>query len=297
LPGGAVDIKEMEEVFMTAITDASVNPENYPAFMSMIPLTYNLNEIEHQMYMFDHRCVGCVTLACTRPVDTAKPGHVFLDDKEIENFFFVEFELPTYGKRSMLAIPVRGLVDYDKKYNIKTENFKQLDGSEIPAENIELTTLPRSVEDNRYADHDTVAKQAAREGMVLLKNKDNILPLDKESVLNLFGEGVTNFRIGATGAGRINPRFTRSLREAVMETSSFKLNSELDEFYRRPLNRTPDSDLLVRSYKQSNTAVIILTRGTGENIDNAPLPGEYYLTTDEESMIAAVCEVLILAIQ
>ncbi len=147
------------------------------------------------------------------------------------------------------------------------------------------------MEDSRYAEHDAVAKQAAREEMVLLKNKDNILPLSQDTVLNLFGEGVTNFRIGATGAGRIYPRFTRSLREAVMETSSFRLNSELDEFYRQPLNRTPDSDLLVRSYEQSDTAVIILTRGTGENIDNAPLPGEYYLTADEESMIAAVCEV------
>ena len=56
-------------------------------------------------------------------------------------------------------------------------------------------------------------------------------------------------------------------------------------------NIVPDRDALLRARAQNDKAIIILTRGTGENIDNNPLPGEYYLSDEEEKMIDAICNV------
>ena len=59
------------------------NYEELPAIVSIGELTYNLNEIEHQFYMFDHRMVCCITLLCTRPVEKGK-GVITIDGARSE---------------------------------------------------------------------------------------------------------------------------------------------------------------------------------------------------------------------
>lgn len=262
------------------------DPANLPPFLAMGPLEYDMNEIEHRFYMFDRRCVGCVVLMCMRPADTGIPGRVTLDGKHVEDCFWMSLTT-----QLAIAIPVRGKVEYDNTYTLRLEGFQTTDGTAIDPVEMPLTTKPRPQVDPAYAAHDEVALEAARQGMVLLKNKSGVLPLKADATLNLFGEGVTNYRIGATGAGRINPRFVYDLRSAVKETSDFQLNPELDALYAVPANVVPDRGVLERAKALSDTAVVILTRGTGENIDNAPLPGEYYLSAEEDAMIAAICEV------
>ncbi len=262
-----------------------------PPLVPTAPLVYDLNEIEHQFYMFDHRCVGCVVLMCTKPVDASVMGHITLSGKALDGCFWLPLTLPQVGESLSLVVPIRGKVDYDGTYTLRFESFRLANGKEMEAVEYPLITRPRPIQEPQWVEHDEVALETARQGMVLLKNKNNVLPLPANTTLNLFGEGVTNYRIGATGAGRINPRFSLSLRDAVRQTSTFKLNTELDALYAAPVNVLPDKAMLERAKSQSDTAVIVLTRGTGENIDNNPLPGEYYLSSDEEMMIDAICNV------
>ena len=148
----------------------------------------------------------------------------------------------------------------------------------------------KKIPDITYAEHDMQALIAAREGMVLLKNEAEVLPLKEGSVLNCFGEGQHSFCITATGAPEINPRWKPTFIEAVEDYSAFVLNKELAEFYKEG-NRVPSEEMLERAKKQSDTAVIFITRVSGEGKDNRPIKGQYYLTDEEMGMIKAVAGV------
>ncbi|MCM1542685.1 MAG: glycoside hydrolase family 3 C-terminal domain-containing protein [Blautia sp.] len=270
------------------MAENTINWQDLPAIISMGELTYNLNEIEHQFYMFDHRMVGCVTLLCIRPMKRGC-GTVTIDGTKIDNWFLADMNFGEYGKQLTVVVPVRGVLrEYGKTYQLTLSGFIGTDGTEYGDFSFPVKTGERQQIDPVYAEHDRIAAQVAEEGIVLLKNEGGVLPLPGGSVLNLFGAGVTNFRISAAGAGRINPRFTRSLREAVKETTDFTINPELDEFYQKPTNAVPPEDILKRAREKSDTGIFILTRGSGENMDNRPVKGEYYLSEEEEALLKAV---------
>ncbi|MCM1221881.1 MAG: glycoside hydrolase family 3 C-terminal domain-containing protein [Lachnospiraceae bacterium] len=270
------------------MAENAINLQDLPAIISMGELTYDLNEIEHQFYMFDHRMVGCVTLLCTRPMKR-ESGTVTIDGIKVDNWFLADMNFGEYGKQLTVVVPVRGILrEYGKTYQLTLTGFIGTDGTAYGDFSFQIKTNERPQIDPAYAEHDRIARLAAEEGIVLLKNEDSVLPLSHGSVLNLFGAGVTNFRISAAGAGRINPRFTRSLREAVRETTDFILNPELDEFYQRPTNAVPSEDIFKKAKERSDTGIFVLTRGSGENMDNRPVPGEYYLSAEEEALLDAV---------
>ncbi len=61
--------------------------------------------------------------------------------------------------------------------------------------------------------------------MVLLKNDNGLLPLVKDAKLAVIGE--ENFRDGAVGAGKINPRYHVRLGQALAD-SNFILTEDAD---------------------------------------------------------------------
>lgn len=254
-------------------------------------LTYDPNEIEHPMYMFDHRCVGCVVLVCKTPVCTEKAGEAFLDEKKLPLPFFFTYKTPDIPAVTLLGIYVRGFAEYGRKYKLTLRGFREKSGEELEEMEFILTTACEREEAAGREAHDIIALQAAREGMVLLKNEDNCLPLPQGSILNLFGEGITNYRLGATGAGRINPRYAPDLRRALRRYSSFKCNPALDRFYTVPTSGIPNASVLMEAKSMNDTAVMIITRATGENIDNQPIQGEYYLSVGEELLLERLCQV------
>ena len=79
------------------------NYEELPAIVSIGELTYNLNEIEHQFYMFDHRMVGCITLLCTRPVEKGK-GVITIDGAEVKRWFLTKMNFGDYGRILTLSL-------------------------------------------------------------------------------------------------------------------------------------------------------------------------------------------------
>ena len=61
---------------------------------------------------------------------------------------------------------------------------------------------------DREIEHKTAAKNIAAQGMVLLENENNSLPISKEkgTKVALFGQGVYNTIKGGTGSGAVNQR-------------------------------------------------------------------------------------------
>jgi beta-glucosidase len=163
----------------------------------------------------------------------------------------------------MLGVPVQKIfTEYDREYTLHIEGFKDSTGLEMKGQDITVKTLPRSQPDPAYAAHDEIALQAAREGIVLLKNSGGALPLPPDCAIAL--TGASNFRLSATGAGKINPRYRVGLLRAVEEYSDFTMD------------------------ENAGTGIIVISRGSGENIDNNAVKGEFYLSGDEEETIAAM---------
>ena len=72
--------------------------------------------------------------------------------------------------------------------------------------------------------------KVAEEGIVLLEN-DNLLPLEKNKTINVFGWASTNPCYGGSGSGGISDAYpTTSLLDGLKE-AGFETNTELSEFY------------------------------------------------------------------
>lgn len=187
-----------------------------------------------------------------------------------------------------LMIPVGEVAwENDRVYRVRLEGFRGKLGRSFPVCEFEVKTCAEKMPDEAYAEHDRQALEAARESMVLLKNEDSLLPLRKGTVLNCFGQAQHTYRISATGASKINPRWAPNFAQAVARHSDFSLNEELASFYRVG-NRVPDGKMLARAKALSDTAIVFLSRHSGECQDNRPIPGQYYLTQEELALLRAV---------
>jgi beta-glucosidase len=221
--------------------------------------TYNIDDIDGKWFMLEHRFSGCVVVRFTKTMDDTVYGRITCGGRELPQGVIESIEVA--GGMQMFGIPVRDVfTEYDTEYTLHIEGFVDTDGNVMLPQDVTVRTLPKSMPDPLYAEHDEVALQSAREGIVLLKNQGNILPLASDSELNL--EGASMFRIGAVGAGRINPRYSIGLSRAIDEFSSFKLDDNAE------------------------TGIFVVSRASGENFDNNAIKGEFYLSEEEEEQIA-----------
>lgn len=256
---------------------------------TLMQKTLNLEQIEGKYSAFA-KCHYALPVRMSKPLAEDGYGRVTVDGIEISQgkTFFMDMIIKTH----CMLIPVGDVArEFDKEYTLRFEGFKASDGSVFKPQTMKFKTLPRKQKDVRYAAHDAVALRAALEGMVLLKNEGGVLPLKKDTKLNVFGAAQFMLRNSATGAGLINPRWQADFHQAVKEHSAFTVNEEVSRLYSRLIDVAPTESELKTAREQSDIALIFLSRTSGEFLDNKPIKGGYYLTNDEEAMIAAVSTV------
>lgn len=260
-----------------------------PQLFAIQPLEYDFHDIDGLYYMLDRQLSGCLLMMWSKPMNPDIRGTVTLDGKQITRY--VNQYMEVMGKMWILGIPLRGLItEYGREYALHVEGFIDTDGNEMDPQDFIIKGVDKTEPKPEYARHEAVARQAAQEGIVLLKNKGNVLPLKKGETLNLFGKGVHEFRIGAVGAGKINPRYSINFVETVQEQKEYLLNEELVELYGCDRDVIPDEEILLRAKKRSDMAIVFLTRAAGENQDASSARGEYYLNEEEEALLARVTE-------
>ena len=66
--------------------------------------------------------------------------------------------------------------------------------------------------------HIELSRRAAREGMVLLKNEENVLPLPPGSRVALFGKGTIDYVKGGGGSGDVTVPYIRNIYDGFAET-------------------------------------------------------------------------------
>lgn len=248
----------------------------------------NIDIPDNMLTGIDRRFCNCIILSFARKIDEKIKGKIYVEDKLVKDFYILD--LLSYGGGLVLGIPYKGLIkEYGHEYTIVIEGFVDTEGNVMPREEIKIRTLPKSKPIPKYQDNDNIALDIAREGIVLLKNIDNVLPLKGNEVLNLFGKGIWDFRLGMVGAGSINPRYVINLIDAIEEYSNFKVNKRLAEYF-TTASVIEENDILEEAKKLSDVAVIVISRISGEFFDNRAIRGEYYLIEDEERLIKVISE-------
>lgn len=131
-------------------------------------------------------------------------------------------------------------------------------------------------------EHIQLSKEAAKEGMVLLKNNENVLPLTKGSKVALFGKGTIDYVKGGGGSGDVTVAYARSLYDGFKELSEeVSVFEEVADFYKenvkkqRAEGKVPGmtvepqipEELLKKARAFTDTAVISICRFSGEGWD------------------------------
>jgi beta-glucosidase len=153
------------------------------------------------------------------------------------------------------------------------------------------------------AGHAKVSRMAASQGMVLLKNESEALPLVKGKRIAVFGNTSYNIIAGGTGSGDVNKAYTISLMQGL-NNAGYKLQEALSKSYvdyiadaksKQPKQRnffTPPpvipemgvNDLVAKEADGADAAVITIGRNAGEGADRK-LENDYYLSASEKELI------------
>ncbi|NLP24576.1 MAG: hypothetical protein GX382_08675 [Syntrophomonadaceae bacterium] len=154
-------------------------------------------------------------------------------------------------------------------------------------------------------------RKVAAEGAILLKNKDNVLPLKENERVSIFGRcQIDYYRSGTGSGGRVNVEYTTNLLDGLRSKPEIKVNEDLAAIYQdwikeNPFNdggggwaaepwyqkEMPLSDSMVKDAKgKSDKAIVVIGRTAGEDKDNQNEEGSYLLTKLEQDMLKAVCK-------
>lgn len=174
-----------------------------------------------------------------------------------------------------------------------------------------------------------MSKEAATEGMVLLKNENNRLPLKSGAKVALFGKGTFDYVKGGGGSGDVHSSYVRNLYEGLKELKEVEIYEPLAEYYRANVEKqyaagavpgmTAEPELTKKQASDAaafaDTAIVVISRFSGEGWDRSSIEcnieynpwdngsesmpaisgrifpkGDFYLTKEEEEMIARVEE-------
>lgn len=192
--------------------------------------------------------------------------------------------------------------------------------------------LPMGPEGRRVTEskeHITLSKNAAKEGMVLLKNQNQVLPLPKGSKVALFGKGTFDYVKGGGGSGDVSVSYVHNLYDGLsMKKQAVSIFEELADFYRENVKHQYEEgavpgmtlepevpeELLHKAKAFTDTAIITLCRFSGEGWDRKSVAdtkndrlsdneevmtamsarlfenGDFYLTKAEEALVDTVKE-------
>ncbi|HSO88202.1 MAG TPA: glycoside hydrolase family 3 C-terminal domain-containing protein [Draconibacterium sp.] len=161
--------------------------------------------------------------------------------------------------------------------------------------------------------HVAVTRQAASDGMVLLKNNKNALPIPSTvKKVAAFGNSSYEFISGGTGSGDVNEAYTISLIDGL-KSAGFETDAGLKSTYETYINDTRakqekpknflaafmggmvpvtempvTAELAAQMAGISDVALITIGRNTGEGVDREAVEGDFYLTQVEKEIIKTV---------
>ncbi len=151
-----------------------------------------------------------------------------------------------------------------------------------------------------------LARRAAAEGCVLLRNENKALPLQEEMRIALYGRiSFHYYKSGLGSGGLVNTGKVDSILEAFQKENLI-LDEKLIQIYQRWIQEhpfdegegwgkvpwsqeeMPVTEEMLACAGSADAAMIVIGRTAGEDQDNTDAPGGYRLTETEEELIRQV---------
>lgn len=170
----------------------------------------------------------------------------------------------------------------------------------------------------RETAHRKIAREAAAEGIVLLKNEGNLLPLSSSKPVALYGVGASHTVKGGTGSGDVNERENVSIYQG-MQNAGYTVTTgdwirDYDVRYQKAREAWRD-DIVKRAggkntmdffaiysttpfvvpegaeieKTEADTAIYVISRVAGEGADRFCREGDYLLTAWEKRDLERIC--------
>lgn len=154
-----------------------------------------------------------------------------------------------------------------------------------------------------------LCRQLGAEGIVMLKNENNVLPLTKDRTVSVFGRVQKDyFFVGYGSGGDVNAPYKINLIDGLRANENITVNEELADIYEKWCLENPVDDgfwghwpmcyeempvskqLAQSAAEKSDTAIIVIGRAAGEDRENTLTKGSYYLTNEEKALLETVCD-------
>ena len=179
---------------------------------------------------------------------------------------------------------------------------------------LRITLLSPAFHHYTYSDlpdiksHQQITRRTATEGMVLLKNEAQTLPLKKRCKPALFGVAAYDLMAGGSGSGYVYKAHKINLLQGLQE-SGVKVNRSLADTYQSYIGktksqlpeetfwtvpvvpeRTVTADEIATTADNSDIAIITIGRSAGEGSDRQASKGDYELTDLERRLVHEVSD-------
>lgn len=149
------------------------------------------------------------------------------------------------------------------------------------------------------------ARKLIPEGLVLLKNENMCLPIQKTDNVAIFGRcQIDLYRSGTGSGGSVNVEYTTNLIDGLLE-NNINIDKELLKLYKEWIKDNPydngggtwasdpwnqkeyviSKDICSYYSKRNNKAIIVIGRTAGEDKDYSNQQGSYLLSEDEKTLI------------
>lgn len=178
-------------------------------------------------------------------------------------------------------------------------------------------------------EHIQLSKEAAKEGMVLLKNENHLLPLAEGTRIALFGKGSFDYVKGGGGSGDVMVSYVHNLYDGLkMQKNAVQIYEPLSAFYKADIQHQYEkgavpgmtvepeltAELADGAKAFADVALVVISRFSGEGWDRSSVEcnnefnpwdnettmpkistevfpdGDFYLTAREKAMLAMVKE-------
>ena len=152
-----------------------------------------------------------------------------------------------------------------------------------------------------------LARKAAAEGCVLLKNDRETLPLKKGDKVAVFGRMAFHYyKSGLGSGGLVNTRYVVSILDALRKCKEISLDENLLKIYEDWIKEHPYDEgkgwglvpwsqeemplttEMLEAAADDDVALVIIGRTAGEDQDNTDEPGSFQLTDTEKDLIEKV---------
>lgn len=175
----------------------------------------------------------------------------------------------------------------------------------------------------RETENRALARRAAAEGFVLLKNEGQVLPLKTGTKAALYGAGAVKTIKGGTGSGDVNERdcvnIFQGMKQAGYEITSEAWLNSYEELYDQKrqewkqevltklqvqgtdfftaYSTTPfympcgnSIDIETAKADGADVAVYVLARIAGENADRHDVEGDYFISAEEKELLKSIAK-------